>query len=105
MDGVRLTSLFGVGGVLKERDCGRIGTPDAWEKAAIDESGPMLDRSLPCCERGRRESLLIHDPLDEMEALGVSEMVAKAGCSPCLESDCLLLRDFGDVTCAVRGRW
>lgn len=101
-----MTSLFGVGGVLKERDCGRIGTPEPWEKAAIDlESAAKLDLSLPCWDNGRRDSLFIQDPLDDMDARGgVSDMVAKAD-SPGLDDDGFLLGVFGDVTCAVLGRW
>jgi hypothetical protein len=63
----------------------------------------MLDRSLPCWDPGRKECLLIHDPLEEMETLGVSAMVATDE-SPCLDNDGLLLRGFGEVIWAVLGR-
>lgn len=60
------------------------------------ESGPILDRSLSCCDRGRRENLLYQEPLEEIESLGVAAMVLKAD-SAFLEADCLLLAGLGDV--------
>lgn len=35
----------------------------------MGESGPMLDRGLPCWDKGRIDSRRIHEPLDEIESL------------------------------------
>ncbi len=45
-DVVLLTNLFGAAGEVG--NCPSIGTPEPWEKVMDDESGPMLDRRLPC---------------------------------------------------------
>jgi hypothetical protein len=75
IDDVLLTSLFGVtGGGNGER----IGAPEPWETAIDCESGPILDRGLPCWDSGRPESLLIQELLDEKESLGVSAIVLTA---------------------------
>lgn len=50
-----------------------MGADEPWENSDGD-SGPMLDRMLPDCERGRREMRLIHEPLDEIESRGFSAM-------------------------------
>lgn len=75
VEGVRLTSLFGVGGGAAGCVGESIGAPEPWEKAMDVESGPTLDRGLSCCEEGRIESLLIHELLDEKDVLGVSAIV------------------------------
>lgn len=75
-----------------------MGAPEPCEKVREGESGPMLDLMLPCCERGRIDSRLIHEPLDENESLASSAMGGGAQ-SPCLIKDCRLLVDFGGVVC------
>lgn len=74
MDDVRFTSLFGGsdGAVVLKGDS--MGAPEPCEKVMEGEFGPTLDLGLPCCERGRMDSLLIHDPFDEMESLDGSVM-------------------------------
>ena len=48
-----------------------MGADEPWENSDGD-SGPMLERILPDCERGRMERRLIHDPLEEIESRGFS---------------------------------
>lgn len=101
--GVRLTSLFGVGGGTDGYAGERIGALEPWENAAIEVlSGPTLERRLPCCEDGRIESLLIHELLDEVEFLGVSAIVLNCG-STGLDMDCRRLGALGEVSWAVLG--
>lgn len=49
-----------------------MGAPDPCEKK--EESGPTLDRGLPCCDVGRSDSLFIQDPCDENDSRGASGM-------------------------------
>lgn len=60
------------------------------------ELGPMLDLGLPCCERGRIDSLRIHDPFDENESLDTS-VIVEAAKSPCRTKDCRRLVPLGGV--------
>lgn len=104
IDDVRFTSLFGVGGGTAGCWRARIGTPEPCEKAIEAESGPTLDRGLPCCDDGRRESLLIQELVDENEVRGASAMVLY-GWSCGLDTDCRLLGVLGEAIREVFGLW
>lgn len=81
-----------------------MGTPEPFENVMDDESGPMLDRRLPCWDSGRRDSRRIQDSLDDTESLAFSAMGWDAR-SPGRMNECLLLLDRGDETeMPVRGR-
>ena len=74
-----------------------MGAPDPWEKRD-GASGPKLDLSLPCCERGRmEESRFIHDPFEDIESLAFSA-IGRVVRSFCLMNDCLRLVVFGGVS-------
>lgn len=103
VDGVRFTSLFGGSGVA-EAECDRIGAAEPCEKVIEGELGPMLDRGLPCWDRGRIESLRIHELFDEKESRDVS-VIVEAAKSPCRTDDCRRLVDLGGVTWELCGRW
>lgn len=105
-DGVRFTNLFGGNCGLNDCDWGKIAAPDPYDTAIEFESGPTLDRSLPCRDSGRRERRRIQEAfVDENEALGVSGIVLK-GESPCREAEgVLLLLFWGETTREDLGRW
>jgi len=74
-----------------------IGAPEVWENIREGESGPnMLDLGLPCCESGRMERRLIHDPLEDTESLAFSA-IGRFVRSVCRMKDCRLLVLFGGV--------
>ena len=104
LDGVRLTSLFGVGGGPTGCRGERIGAPDPYEKAIDVESGPTLERGLPCCDSGRIESLRIQELVDETEPLRASETVLNDG-SLCFETDGRLVGVLGEAIWVVLGLW
>lgn len=67
-------------------------------------SGPRLDCRLSCCEIGRMESLLIHEPFEE-EELRTSSGAGTVFTSPCF-ADAYRQFDeaFGGVICACEER-
>jgi hypothetical protein len=90
-----LTNLFGA--VWKVGDCPSIGTPEPCEKVTDDESGPMLDLRLPCCDNGRRDSRRIQESLDDTESLAFSAIGWDVK-SPPRMNECRLPLDLGDET-------
>lgn len=75
-----------------------------FEKATDWLSKPRLDRMLPCCDNGRRDSRLIQEPLDETDSLESSAKVGEAG-SPCTREALLLCRnEGGKLKCWLSGR-
>lgn len=99
-DGERFTSLFGARGLAAVFGLGRMGADEVYDWAIEGESGPTLDLdlTLPWRDGGLRriESLLIQDPVDEMESLGPSG-VGDAEASRCLNSDRLSAIPLGDA--------
>lgn len=72
--GVLLTSLLG-GSCCGTGPVGeRIGAPEPCENDIDGESGPTLDRGLPCWESGRIDSRFIHEPFDDTESRMSSAM-------------------------------
>ena len=67
-EGARFTSLFG-SWCTGLKPLWSIGAVDPCENVIDGESGPTLDRGLPCCEVPMYESLLIHDDFDDIECL------------------------------------
>jgi hypothetical protein len=93
----RLTSLLGGSWEAAGPFEANMGVPEAWENRD-GASGPMLERGLPCCDKGRiEERRFIHEPLEEMESLEFSA-IGRAVTSFCLMNDCLLLAFLGGVS-------
>jgi hypothetical protein len=98
-DGERFTSLLGDRGLPAVFGLDRIGADEVYDWDIEGESGPTLDLdlTLPWRDNGGRriESLLIQDPLDEVESLGPSG-VGDAEAS--LNNDRLSAVALGDAT-------
>lgn len=47
-----------------------MGAPEPCEELNRAESAAMLDLGLPCCDRGRMDRRLNHEPLEDIESLG-----------------------------------
>lgn len=60
------------------------------------ESGSAVERRLPCCDAGRRDSLLIHEPCDEIDSRPGS-VAAATSVARMFESR--RLPDLGGVVC------
>ncbi len=103
-DVVRLTSLFGVGGG-GAKPGSRIGTPEPCEKVREgDSGGAMLDLGLPCCDSGRIDSRLIHEPPEETESRMFST-IGRDATSLCRMKDCLRPVSLADPgACTLNGR-
>jgi hypothetical protein len=103
IEAVLLTSLLGGRGGAAMPVGDRIGALEPWEKVKDCESGPRLDLGLPCWDRGRIESLRIHELLDEIESL-FSAIIGPAP-SPCLRNECLLPGGLDEANCELNGLW
>jgi hypothetical protein len=60
----------------------------------------MLDLGLPCCDKGRTDSLRIQDPFEETESR-VCSAIGGTLYSPALIKECLLLATLGGVVWAL----
>lgn len=74
-----------------------MGTPEPLEKVMDDESGPVLDRGLPCWDSGRSDNRRIQDSLDDAESRAFSAIGRDARSANRIK-ECLLPLDFGDET-------
>lgn len=81
----------------------KMGAAEPWEKVTDGESGPTLDRGLPCCDKGRMDRRRIQDPFDETESR-TSSASSDGPKSPCRMNECRLVFVFGGVNCVLRGR-
>lgn len=93
---IRLISLLCGGGAAVELVGDSTDAPDASEKVK-EESGPMLDLGLSCCDVGRRDSRLIQEPCDENESRDDPSVLFAVATSPCRRDDCGRLSSFGGV--------
>lgn len=69
---IRLVNLFDVMDGVMEVVGLRTALPEPWDRD-MTESGPKLDRGLPCCEEGRSDSRRLHVPcVEEIESRELS---------------------------------
>ena len=78
-DVARLTNLFegNWAGLLPGHES--MGAAETWENVSEGESGPVLERGLLFCDMGIVDSLLIHEPLEEIESLLTVSSVRSCG--------------------------
>jgi hypothetical protein len=78
-----------------------MGAPEPCEKVRDGESGPKLDRGLPCWDSGRMESRRIQESREDTDSRGGFSTIGRELKSVCLMNEFLLSLS---LACKPEGR-
>lgn len=94
--GDRFTNLLGGSGPGIGPVGDSIGADEPCENVIDWQSGPVLERKLPCWDNGRIDRRLIHEPVEDIESRVISTAAGSAE-SQCRDDACLRRLPLGGV--------